>query len=163
MTATVKELIEQLNQSDECKEIEAKKGSGIDRAVLESVCAFSNEPGLDGGYILLGVVLNEQSLFPQYEVEGVVNTDKLQNDLASKCSSEFNFPVRPEIDIETINEQQVLKISVPEVAESQKPVYLLKKGLPRGAYRRIGASDQQCTEDDLMLFYSNQASFDESL
>lgn len=51
----LKDLLDQLNHSDECNYIEAKKGSAIDRSIMETVCAFSNEPGLEGGYILLGV------------------------------------------------------------------------------------------------------------
>ena len=59
----LKELIDQLNHSDECNFIEAKKGTAIDRSIMETVCAFSNEPGLGGGYILLGIVEETQSLF----------------------------------------------------------------------------------------------------
>lgn len=40
------ELIEMLNTQDECTWIEAKKGSSIDNSIMETVCSFSNEPGL---------------------------------------------------------------------------------------------------------------------
>ena len=30
-----------------------------------------------------------------------------------------------------------------------KPVYLRATGLPSGAFRRIGSTDQRCTDDDL--------------
>ena len=46
---TLQELFERLNQTDECVNIEAKKASEMGRAVLETVCAFSNEPSLGGG------------------------------------------------------------------------------------------------------------------
>lgn len=58
------ELIQQLNLTDELNWVEAKKGSAIDRSILETVCAFSNEPGMGGGHILLGVVMDSESLFP---------------------------------------------------------------------------------------------------
>jgi ATP-dependent DNA helicase RecG len=35
----------------------------------------------------------------------------------------------------------------------EKPVYLLKRGLPKGAFRRIGSTDQKCTDEDIALFY----------
>jgi ATP-dependent DNA helicase RecG len=41
----------------------------------------------------------------------------------------------------------------PEAQPSEKPVYLLKRGLPKGAFRRIGSTDQKCTDEDIALFY----------
>lgn len=43
--------ISELNELDEHVKIEAKQCTNkIDRSVLETICAFSNEPDLDGGY-----------------------------------------------------------------------------------------------------------------
>ena len=64
-----KNLLERLRAGDESHHLEAKKGSSIDTSILESICAFCNEPGLGGGYILLGVVRDETQLFPDYIVE----------------------------------------------------------------------------------------------
>lgn len=158
-----KELVERLNTSDETSRIEAKKGSAIDRSIMETVCAFSNEPGLDGGYIVLGVERDERALFPSYEVTGVANPDKLQSDLASQCAGSFNQAIRPEIIVESIGGLNVLKIYVPELPASQKPVYFKHEGLPRGAFRRIGPTDQRCTEDDLLLFFNHNETFDSAL
>lgn len=123
------ELIEKLNATDETTKIEAKKGSAIDRAILETVCAFSNEPGLDGGYILLGVTRDQTSLFPSYEILDIINPDKLQADLSSQCTSSFNQPIRPEIEVEMISGKRVLKIFIPELPISQKPVFFKNEGL----------------------------------
>ncbi|MFA5849335.1 MAG: hypothetical protein WC833_05600 [Bacteroidales bacterium] len=43
---------------------------------METVSAFSNEPGLGGGYILMGVAIDESSSSPAYKVVGVSDTDK---------------------------------------------------------------------------------------
>ncbi len=51
MEYTAQELYKILNDSDECYFIEAKGGSESSHSVMESVCSFSNEPGLGGGYI----------------------------------------------------------------------------------------------------------------
>ena len=96
---SIKDIIDRLNTSDESTSIEAKRGSSIDRSILETICAFANEPGLEGGTIVLGVVRDEQLLFPQYDVVGVKNLDKLQNDLSSQCAGVFNIPVRPEFEV----------------------------------------------------------------
>ncbi|NVN19437.1 AAA family ATPase [Muricauda sp. HICW] len=159
----IKELLDQLNHSDECSYIEAKKGSAIDRSIMETVCAFSNEPGLGGGYILLGVEEETQSLFPSYINSGVSDPDKLQLDLSSQCASMFNTAIRPQIDVENIGGKNIIKVFIPEAAEGTKPIYFQKDGLPRGAYRRIGSSDQRCTDDDLLIFFQKEETFDSSI
>ncbi len=159
----IRELIQQLNEIDECNWIEAKKASAIDRSILETVNAFSNEPGLGGGFILLGVVQEEASLFPSYVLTDIDDTDKLQLDLSSQCASMFNVPIRPDIKVDIIDGKRVISVFVPELPEAQKPVYFKNEGLPRGAYRRIGSSDQRCTDDDLFIFYNNDDSFDSSI
>ena len=42
------QLLQQLNQLDESGSVEAKTGYDVDRSVMETVCAFANEPGLGG-------------------------------------------------------------------------------------------------------------------
>ena len=160
---TTKELIEKLNLSDECTSIEAKKASAIDRSILETICAFANEPGLEGGSILLGVERDESSLFPSYVVCGVEHTDKLQLDLSTQCASVFNQPLRPEITVDNISGKNVIHVFIPELPPSQKPVYFKAEGLPRGAFRRIGSSDQRCTDDDLFIFYNKEDTLDSSI
>lgn len=160
----IKDLIERLNATDECTNIEAKRGSAIDKSIMETVCSLSNEPGLGGGYILLGVELEETSVYPEYIVKGVSDTDKLQSDLASQCSILFNSAVRPIVDVEQLeNGLLVMKIFVSELPEAQKPLFFKKKGLPGGAFRRIGSSDQSCTEDDLYVFYNPAETLDSSV
>ena len=46
---TAQEIFEQLNSIDENVRIDAKRASGIDKSIMETVCAFANEPGLGGG------------------------------------------------------------------------------------------------------------------
>lgn len=160
---TLKDLLERLNAIDECGNIEAKKASAIDRSVMETVCALSNEPGLGGGCILLGVQRDESSLFPYYSVTGIENPDKVKLDLATQCAAMFNITVRPEIETEqTANGKVVIKVFVPELSQAQKPLYFKNESLPRGAFRRISSSDQRCTEDDLSIFYNREDSLDSS-
>ena len=42
---TFDELFERLRTHDESLEIEAKRASDIGKSVMETVCAFDNEPG----------------------------------------------------------------------------------------------------------------------
>lgn len=41
---TAKELFELLNSFDEDRRIEAKSASAVGKSMMETVCAFSNEP-----------------------------------------------------------------------------------------------------------------------
>lgn len=159
---TAAELLESLNLIDENERIEAKRGSEVGKSLLETVCAFANEPGLGGGWIVLGLVREELALFPSYEVEGVEQPDKVSADLASQCRDNFNIPLRVDISTESIDGKAVLTVFVPEAAPQQKPVFFKAKGLPAGAFRRIGSTDQRCTEDDMAVFYQDrqQETFD---
>ncbi|MGB4336651.1 MAG: ATP-binding protein [Chromatiaceae bacterium] len=155
MMRTAEDLLLELGSLDESHHIEAKRASQIDRSVLETVCAFANEPGLGGGYLLLGLVRDQHDLFGNaYQVEGVVNPDKLQSDLASQCASALNRPVRPRVSVEQLEGKAVIVAYVPEAAPTEKPIYLTSLGLPRGAFRRIGSTDQEGPEDDLIALYT---------
>lgn len=146
------ELFEELNSVDESTRIEAKRASEMGKSVMQTVIAFANEPGLDGGYLLLGVdwFVNDKG-DTVYRAAGLPNPDKVQRDLASQCASMLNVTLRPEMQLETVAGKIVLVVYVPEVDVTHKPVYLKATGLPRGAYRRIGSSDQHCVDEDLWV------------
>jgi ATP-dependent DNA helicase RecG len=160
---SAKELFEELNIQDETVQLEAKGAHELGRTVLESVSSFSNEPNLGGGYILIGAAKDEESLFPTYIAEDIGDTDKIQSDLATQCSSTFNIPVRPLMKIEQVNGKNVLVVRIEELPESQKPLYFTKNGLPQGAYRRTGPTDHKCTDDDLRVFYSDTTDYDKTV
>ena len=161
---TALELLQSLNLLDETERIEAKRASEAGKSLLETVCAFANEPGLGGGWLLLGVVREELALFPSYEVEGVPQPDKLCADLATQCREAFNLPVRIELNTEQVDGRVVVVAYVPEAQPQDKPVFFKAQSLPKGALRRVGSVDQHCTEDDLAVFYQGRQreSFDAS-
>lgn len=152
---SAEDLLQELQALDESHRIEAKRCSQIDRSVMETVCAFANEPGLGGGYLLLGVARDPHDLFgTAYQVVGVHNPDKLQSDLASQCANVFNRPLRPRVSVESVEGKTVIAVCVPEAAPTDKPIYLSNLGLPRGAFRRVGSTDQEGSEDDLITLYA---------
>lgn len=157
-----KELLDILNKQDECDWIEAKGGHESSQSVMETVCAFANEPTLGGGYILFGVAEDRSSLFPQYKTVNIADPDKLQNDFVTQCSSMFNFPVRPKVTVERVRGDIIVVARIDELPQNQKPLYFKSIGLPQGAYRRIGSTDQRCTEDDLGVFYSDFKGYDQT-
>jgi ATP-dependent DNA helicase RecG len=149
---SAKELFDELNAVDESSRIEAKRASELGKSIMQTVIAFANEPGLDGGYLLLGAdwSTNEKG-DTVYHAAGIPDPDRLQRDLATQCASSLNVTVRPDIQLETVDGKAVLVVYVPEADVTQKPVYLKSTGLPLGAFRRIGSSDQRCVDDDLWV------------
>ena len=165
MTATFDEIWEKLRDGDETVEIEAKRAEEVGNSILETVSAFSNEPGRGGGYLLLGVALKPDTPFPEYELAGIPDPDRLQQELATKCSEMMNIPVRPQIYLERRDGRNLLLVYIPEAQTYEKPVYIKAKGLPKGAFRRIASTDHHCTDEDLALFYQlrEHKSFDETV
>ncbi len=88
-----------------------------------------------------------------YEATGLAYPEKVQADLASQCASMLSKAVRPEIRAEKVGGVSVVVAFIPEAAPTDKPVYISSKGLPKGAFRRIGPADHACTEDDLIVLY----------
>jgi ATP-dependent DNA helicase RecG len=154
----IDDLLRELNVIDEHPKLEAKACSSgmLGNSFFETVCAFANEPGLGGGRILLGVQRDESDFFGAYEVVGVKEADKLQLDIASGCAERFNIPVRPTISVKQLQGQVVVLVEVDERSNGDKPIYFKNQSLPRGAWRRIGSSDQRCTEEDLAVFYGER-------
>ena len=138
------QLLDELRRLDEHERIEAKRGLG--KEALFTVVALANEPGLGGGWILFGVEARGDS----YEVVGVPDPDRVCSDLAAQCSDQtLSRPLRPEIWTEELENARVVVAFVPELSAGDKPVYLTRHGLPRGAYRRVGSTDQQGSAEDL--------------
>jgi len=163
VTYTAEELFEILNDTDECPWIEAKGIGDTTTSIMETVCSYANEPGLGGGYILMSISADDaESAATHYKIDEMPDPDKLQSDIATQCASMFNMPVRPQMVIEKINGLPVLKIWVNELPANQKPLYFKKDKLPYGALRRIGSTDQHCTDDDMHVFYQDTGSFDQT-
>ena len=159
---TAKELFAELNSFDENRRIEAKSASAVGKSMMETVCAFANEPGLCGGYLLLGAKRTgiAEDGRPVYEPENIENTDKIQSDFVAMCNSMFNVRIRPIINVEEYLGKTVVVVKIEELPESQKPAYFAKRGLPEGAFRRIGPSDEKCSEEDMYLFYQSADTYD---
>ena len=153
------ELWDLLTTQDESVEIEAKKASQIGKSCWETISSLSNEIGLGGGYLILGIKSPQNSESGIYEIEGLNDPDKIQCDLASQCSEVFSSVIRPRINVASKDGKTVIFVFVPEAPASEKPVYIKKQGLPRGAYRRISSTDQKCTDRDIQQLYQEGKSF----
>ena len=155
---TARELLEILRSLGETSRIEAKLCGAVSKSVMETVCAYANEPGMSGGQLLLGVDEQRDSLFPDYSVVGIRDIDKITNDLISQCRTRFNTGIIPQITPEKLEGKTVLNVFIPEAAPGSKPVYFKDDGLPAGALRRGSSGDVHCTEDDLSVLFEGRGS-----
>lgn len=157
-------LLEQLRQFDESDCIEAKRASAIGESLLETVCALANEPGLGGGWLLLGVE-KVSGVAGDYRVSGIEDRDKLLNDLHSQCANAFNVPLRVQARVEALDEGTVVLVEVPEADPASRPIHFANKPLPRAAWRRGPNGDYRCNQDDLAELYQGRSNhtFDASI
>lgn len=129
---TFDELWTRLRNGEETA-IEAKRAEEIGKSCLETISAFSNEPGLDGGYLIAGIAATDNRLFREYEIVGVPRPEKVQADIASACRAVFNKTIRPTINVEVVKNKLVVVAHIPEAKPYEKPVYIKNKGLEKGA------------------------------
>ncbi len=86
----LKELMKKIS-SPEWTDLEFKESSGgLPKSAYETACAFANTKG---GHIVLGVQENNGN----YEIAGVSNVDKIQNDFISTlhAGQKFNHDIHP--------------------------------------------------------------------
>ena len=148
MPTPIPDLIARLNDVDESDDIEAKRSSTeLGRSAAETISAFANEPGLGGGYLVFG--LHEDSAARLFHVVGVKDPKKLEQEISSLCATGFNHVIRPKIRTERIDGKALVAVHIPEGQASEKPIFISSRGIANGSFRRIGSTDQRCTEDDL--------------
>lgn len=102
----IEELIKELRITQETSRIEAKTASQFGKAILESICAFSNEPNIDRGIILLGIEEIEIGEEVQYIVRGVDSPDKIQKEITTSCATIFNRVIRPEFTTQQVEAEK---------------------------------------------------------
>ena len=136
---TEQEFLKRLSQH-EWKDIEFKEAQkAVSKEAYKTVSAFANT---EGGYLVFGVKKDEAD----FEVVGVANVDKIQNEFLSTLRQDDKFSTIIDVKayLHTIAEKNVLVFYVPEVNRKDKPVYLNER-----SYLRKGACDAKCTQDEI--------------
>ena len=117
-------------------DIEVKDArGGFPGSVLKSVSAFANG---SGGLIVLGLAE------PDFSPTGA-DAGTLASALASKCADNLEPPIRPEIEICSVDGQPVVVALVDELDASQKPCSVKEKGRPSHAYLRTHDGNRRPT------------------
>ncbi len=143
---TKNELVAKLHDIEwEDFEVKAAK-SELPKNIWESVSAFSNT---SGGWIVLGVKQSGKT----FEIQGVDNIEKLEQDFLGTLRSEkFNQRLAVTSKQYDIDGKKLLAFYVPEV--DLKPVYY---GSPINTFIRMGSGDQRATEGEIRAMFRDQS------
>jgi ATP-dependent DNA helicase RecG len=161
------QLLVQIRELDEHPRIEAKRGREIGPSVMQSVCAFANEPGLGGGYLLLGVAEPDEE-HDQFWVCGVEHGDQLLNELQINSREQFEQPIPIKGEPVLLEGKRVLVVFVPELEPVAKPCtfkgkFASKNKKKTGVWRRGLNGDYECGQQEIepLLLTKNGMSFEQ--
>ena len=136
------ELIKRLN-GYEWSDIEFKSAQrDVPKSAYKTVSAFSNT---EGGWLVFGV----RDGVDGFEIVGVLNVDKVQNDFLTvlRSGEKLNCAVAANEQLFEDSGNVLLVFHIPEAHRQEKPVYL--NGDIRQSFIRRGASDEQCTQAEI--------------
>ena len=155
---TREELLARL-QRYEWADIEFKEARrGVPRDAYKTVSAFANTAG---GWLVFGVRDTDRS----FDVVGVVEVDKVQNDFLStlRAGDKLNHVITAAEDAHEVDGKTLLVFHVPESPKRDKPVYL--GGDIRQSFIRRGAGDERCTTGEIERFLrdASDAGYDNEL
>jgi ATP-dependent DNA helicase RecG len=147
---TKNELFTLLN-GPEWEDVEFKRAQrGVPETAYETVSSFSNT---NGGWLVFGIVDNDG----HYEIAGVLDVDKVQNDFLSalRADNKVNHDIHVESKLIDVDGKTVLAFRIPEAPRQNKPIYLNKD--IRRSYVRRGGCDQRCTMHEIEHFLRDAA------
>ena len=136
------ELIERL-KGYEWTDVEFKEARrDVPKSAYETVSAFANT---EGGWLVFGV----RDGAGGFEVVGVMEVDKVQNDFLSvlRSGQKLNRVVAAKERLIEEDGKALLVFHIPEARRQDKPVYL--GGDIRKSFIRRGAGDERCTPGEI--------------
>lgn len=140
------ELAEQVcREKSEGQTIEIK-AAHVDcpKRLYDTLSSFSNQDM--GGIILFGI--DETA---DYQVVGVYNAQDLQKKITSQCM-QMEPPVRAVFTLAEMEGKLICSAEIPSIDISQRPCYYQGAGRMKGAYIRVGDSDQTMTDYELYSY-----------
>ncbi len=148
---TKEELLNRLN-GVEWNDFEIKEAKNeVPKTAWETVSAFSNS---FGGWIVFGVKERRVGGKSTYEIQGVENAEKVEQDFVTvlRSNSKFNQRISVHTAKFDIGGKAVLAFYIP--MSEYKPVYI---SVPSNTYIRIGSGDQRATEYEIRAMQRDQA------
>lgn len=146
---TKEELLEIINDIQtrryETRTLELKSAeSGCPQRLYDTLSSFSNQD--DGGTIIFGI--DEQNDY--YEC-GVYDPQDIQKKINEQCL-QMEPIVRPLLTVADKDGKYFVSAEIPGVDLSERPCYYKGKGRLKGAYVRVGDSDEPMTEYEIYSY-----------
>lgn len=148
---TKEELLRRLN-GIEWNDFEIKEAKNeVPKTAWETVSAFSNSYG---GWIVFGVKENRAGGKSTYDIQGVAQPEKIEQDFVTvlRSNGKFNQRISVQAAKFEIDDKTVLAFYIP--MSEYKPVYI---SVPTNTYIRLGSGDQRATEYEIRAMQRDQA------
>ncbi len=154
-TMTKDEVIERLKKY-EWDDVEFKLcQNGVSLDAYKTVSAFSNSAG---GHLVFGI----RDEHGKFEIVGVIDVDKVQNDFLSciRSGKKFGTGIDIKPSIVEHEEKTLLVFYIPEASRKHKPIHL--NGNINESYIRRAGGDEKCNDNEIKMFWrdSLDTSFD---
>lgn len=154
----LQQLITEVQQSQcELADIEVKSAhGGTPQRLYEPLSAFANRT--EGGVILFG--LDESRNF---EIVGVGNAHRLQEEISHLSWTDMEPQIHPEFTVELFEGKTVVALEVSSVPADKRPCHYKNAGMQKGSYIRIGNTNRAMTDYEIFGYVSakSQPTFDE--
>lgn len=109
--------------------------------------AFANG---HGGLLLLG--LDESAGFAAVEMD----VAQIASDLAAACAEQLEPPIRPEVEVVSVDGRLIIAAAIDELPPDRKPCFVKSKGMDRGSYIRTHDGDRRLTTYEIHVLASSQ-------
>ena len=146
---TKKDLLNRLS-GPEWSDFEVKEAKDqLPKNIWETVSAFSNT---NGGWIILGVKEIKRKGISIYEIQGISNPEKLEQDfIGTLRSRKFNTVISPKVENFCIDGKVVLAFYIPE--SPIKPIFY---NSPQNTFVRYGSGDQRVNDYEFGVMHREQ-------
>lgn len=146
---TTEELIEKLNyiQKIKCETqtIELKSANqGCPKRLYDTLSSFSNQD--EGGIIFFGIDEKQG-----YKEVGVYDVQDIQKKINEQCL-QMEPVVRPLLTVAEKNGKFFVTAEIPGLDLTERPCYYQGRGRLKGAYTRVGDSDEPMTEYEVYSY-----------
>lgn len=129
----------------EWDDFEIKEAAGgLPKSIWETVSSFSNTAG---GWIILGVKEIRQPDMVSYEINGIPNPEKLEQEFIStlRSATKFNVPILVKAERLDFDGKHILAFYIP--SSGNKPVFYGNN--LNNTFIRVGSGDQRATDIEI--------------
>lgn len=136
-------LIQKIKCESQNLELKAAH-EGCPKRLYDTLSSFSNQDG--GGTIIFGIDESQD-----YKAVGVYDTQDIQKKINSQCL-QMEPEVRPILTVTEIDGKGFVSAEIPAIDIAERPCFYRGVGRIKGAYVRVGDSDEPMTEYEIYSY-----------